>query len=58
MSPSTEIMLIAFSVQRKNARWRKTKNEDEVVDWLENNFKTVIFEPENLSIKDQLTLLG
>ncbi len=43
---------------RKNARWRKTKNEDEVVHWLENNFKTVIFEPENLSIKDQLTLLG
>ena len=44
---------------RKNARWRKTKNEDEVVEWLENNFKkVVIFEPEKLSIRDQLTLLG
>ncbi len=44
---------------RKNARWRKTRNEDEVVEWLENNFnKVVIFEPEKLSIKDQLILLG
>ena len=44
---------------RKNAKWRQTINEDEIVNWLQSNFKTVvIFEPEKMSIKDQLTLLG
>ena len=44
--------------KKKNARWRKTTNEDEIISWLSNNFKTKIFEPENLSINQQLDMLG
>ena len=43
---------------RKNARWRKTVNEDEAIEWLSSRFETKVFEPENLSIKQQLELLG
>ena len=43
---------------RKNARWRKTVNEDEAIEWLSSKYETKVFEPENLSIKQQLELLG
>lgn len=43
---------------RKNARWRKIVNEQEVIAWLKSNFNVETFEPENLSIKDQLMMLG
>ena len=43
---------------RKNARWRKIENEEEAINWLEKNFVTKIFEPETLSIEEQLNLLG
>jgi len=43
---------------RQNARWRKIINEEEVIAWLKQNFNTETFEPENLSIGEQLTMLG
>ena len=43
---------------RRNARWRKTKNEEEVLEWLSSRFKTEVFEPELLSIKEQFEMLG
>lgn len=43
---------------RKNARWRKTVNEDEAIAWLASKFKVEVFEPENLTIKEQLMMLG
>ena len=52
-------MIDCLFCTRKNARWRKTTNEDEVVSWLSEKFSVVeLFEPENLSIKEQFNILG
>ena len=43
---------------RRNARWRKIENEDRILSWLKKNFRTEIFEPEYLSMEEQLRTLG